>query len=150
MFCGFRSRWTIPVLCARYSAEPDRGQQVLHRAEVEPIPHLQLFVQARAVQVLHHQVGLALRIDVEVEDRDDVRMAQLGAGAALAQEALAPHGRIGSGPPNDLDGDVVAKQRAVREIDLAHPAGGELAPNLVLPVEEGSFGKHRSPVYPVR
>ena len=40
---------------------------------------------------------------------------------------------IGSGPPNDLDGDLVAKQRAVREIDLAHPAGGELAANLYFP-----------------
>ena len=52
--------------------------------------------------------------------------------------------------PNDLDGDVVAKQRAMREIDLAHPARGELPANLVLPVEEGSFGKHRVPVYLVR
>ena len=68
-----------------------------------------------------------------------MRVAQLGAGAALAQETLAPHRRVGSRPPNDLDGDVVAKQRAVREIDLAHPAGGELARESVLPVEEGSF-----------
>ncbi len=74
----------------------DRGQQMLHRGQVEPIPHLQLLVQARPVQVLHHEVGLPLGIDVEVENRDDVRVAQLRAGAALAQEALAPDRRVGS------------------------------------------------------
>ena len=42
--------------------------------------------------------GWPVCVDVEVEDRDDVRMAKLGAGPALAQEALGGLGpEVGRG-----------------------------------------------------
>ena len=70
-------------------------------------------------------------------------MAKLGAGAALAQKSRAPDRRIGAGRADEFYGDVVAEERAVREVHLAHPAAGESAANLVLAIQERSSGQHR-------
>ena len=60
---------------------------------------LDLLAQAWAAQQFHHHERLVGGVEVEVENADDVRVAQLGAGAALAQEALARLGRRGVRPP---------------------------------------------------
>ena len=55
-----------------------------------------------------------------------LRVAQLGAGAALAQEALAADsgGRVGR-RLHHLERDFVAEAQAPRAVDLAHAAGAE-------------------------
>ena len=84
---------------------------------------------------------MAGRVDVVVEDRDDVRMAQLGAGAALAQEAL---GRLGAevGGMQRLERHFVAEADAPRAEHLAHAAGGERPDDLVAAVDDRAGAEH--------
>ena len=99
--------------------------------------------QAPAVQQLHHEERTPFGIEVVVENRDDVRMTKLRAGAALAEEALT---RAGIGPevgPHDLHGDLVAEQRPARAIDRPHPALGDGGDNLVAAVQDRPDGDHR-------
>ena len=120
----------------------DRAQHVSRRAEVEPSARAKLLRQVRAIQVFHHQVRLVVRSDVEVEDRDDVRMAELRARAGLAKEARAPLARVRSRGPYELHGHVVAEHPASREVDLAHPAAAEATADLVLAVEDRAVREH--------
>ena len=83
----------VAVDDARVMGELQRAAQ--RHGDVEHFVHGQLSVerdalqQARAVEVLHDQERMALRIDVVVEDADDVGVPELRGGAALAQEAFA-------------------------------------------------------------
>src|SRR5262249_17925393 len=61
-----------------------------------------LLLETAAVEQLHHEERMVLAIHVEIEDRNDVRVAEAGAGAALAHEAFARTGaRVLAA--NDLD-----------------------------------------------
>ena len=77
--------------------------------------------QARPAQQLHDQERLATGVDVVVEDRDDVRMAEPGAGAALAQEPL---GGLGPevGRVHRLERHLVAEPDAAGAEHLTHAA----------------------------
>ena len=59
------------------------------------------------------------------------------------RKSRAPHRRVRAGRADEFYGDVVAKERAVREVHLAHPAAGESAADLVLAIEERASGQHR-------
>ena len=113
----------------------DRAHDLEHRNQVEPAARPQLVGEARAVQVLHHQIRLLRVADAEVEHRDDVRVAELRAGTRFAQEALTPCVGIRAGRPEHLHRHVVAKQPAARQIHVAHAAAAEAAADLVLALE---------------
>ena len=83
---------------------------------------------------------MSLGIDVVVEDADDVRMTELGGGAALAQEALTERRVVRRA--QDLDRDVVAEQDAAGTIDGAHAPAGEQLENLVAAVEHLAWREH--------
>ncbi len=53
------------------------------------------------------------------------------------------HGGIRPRRPDEFYGDVVAQQRAMREVYLAHPAAREPAADLVLAIQERASGQHR-------
>ena len=102
----------------------------------------QFVTQARPAEQLHHHVRLPVRVDVEVEDADDVRVTQRRAGPALAQETLtAVAGRI-ERRAHHLDRDLVTEQRPYGPIHLAHATGAQLAGNLVAPVEKSASLEH--------
>ena len=86
---------------------------------------------------------MVLVVHVEVENRDDVGMAQAGAGAALAEEPVA-RARPAVLAANDLDRDLVAEQRPARPVDRTHPTFGQQRQNLVAIVEDLAGGEHGS------
>jgi len=84
-----------------------------------------IFVQARAQgiafkQLHHHVVNLVL--DIEIEDLNDVMVAQAGDGARFAletrQELFFFH-KVGA---QDFDGYVAIELRMVGPVDLGHAA----------------------------
>ena len=83
-------------------------------------------------------------VDGEIEDGDDVGMAQPGGRTALPQEAFAQHARIVAGGAYDLEGYLVAEQQPLRAIDLPHAAGPEAATNGIASVEDGADGNQGS------
>ncbi len=92
---------------------------------------IDLLAQAGAAQQLHHHVRLVAAVEAEVEQADDVGMAQLGAGAAFAEEAIARFRRRVRRRLHHLDGDIVAEMDAAGAIDVAHAAGAEGIDDLV-------------------
>jgi len=101
-----------------------------------------LLREARAAQQLHHHVGLRAGVHAEVQDTDDAGVAQLGAGAALAQEPLVHVGRGLSDGLHDLDGDVIPQPEPAGAVDLPHPARPERAEYLVAVVDACAGGEH--------
>ena len=85
---------------------------------------------------------MAVRLDVEVEDRDDVRVAQPGAGTALAHEALA---RAPSTPVSArmiLIATSSPSSSAPGAVDRTHPAFGQRRQDFVTAVEDLAGGEH--------
>ena len=137
---GLRSRCTTPASCASCRALHSDPAMSSTSSTAQPPVEGDALQQARPVQVFHDQERTALRIDVVVEDADDVGVAELGGGATLAEEPLAQD--ASSGVLSDLDGDIVAEQDAPGAIDSAHAAAGEQLENLVSAVEHLAWREH--------
>ena len=99
-----------------------------------PRPTIEL-LQRAPVEVLHRDVVRVLRL-AAVVDRDDVRMVQRGGVLRLAPEPLDELLVVRVAVVEDLDRDAAAELLVLREVDVGHPAGAELADDLVAPVEE--------------
>ena len=82
-------------------------------------------LEARSLEVLHHDVDAPLRLQ-HVVDGNDARMRQPRAGARLAQEPLDRQ-RVGVARGQGLDGDGALQHRVVRLVDVAHAAASEPA-----------------------
>ena len=100
-----------------------------------------LFAQAGPAEQFHHQERTALGVDVEVENGDDVRVAQLRRGAAFAQEPLARLD-VGVGREQHLDRDIVTQAHPPGPVDLPHAPGAERAEDLVAAVDDSAGGQH--------
>ena len=74
-------------------------------------------------------------------------MAQLGAGAALAPEALARLRRRDLRGLHHLDGDLVTQLQATGTVDLAHAARAQDVDNLVAVVDPRSRRQHATSLY---
>ena len=118
MLAGLRSRCVMPRSCASCSAEATGSRIDDHARRRHRRLQVDLFLQAGAAQQLHHHVGLVRAVEAEVEEADDVRVAELGAGAAFAQEAIARLGRRVRRRLHHLDGDFVAEADAAGAIDV--------------------------------
>src|SRR4051812_22005252 len=114
----------------------DRTEDLLKVQEVELATSTQLLSEAGPVQILHDQVRLALRTDVEIQDGDDVGMTKGRDCPAFAQEPFAHDVSFVFGGTNDFDGDFVAEQEALCAKDLAHAAGAQTAEHLVAAAED--------------
>ena len=119
----------------------ERRDNRLHFGEGHPALGGNLLLHGGPVEQLHDQERVVLVVHVEVENRDDVRMAQARAGAALAKETVARTRRAVLAA-NDLDGDFVAEERPARPVDRTHPPFGEQRQNLVAIVEDLPGGEH--------
>src|SRR5262249_23064863 len=95
------------------------------------------------VQVLHRDVVGAFGL-ASVVDRDDVRVRQRSGVLRLATEPLDELLVAGVPVVQDLDRDAAAELLVLGEIDVRHPAGAELAHDLVATVEEGSDERVRN------
>ena len=92
-------------------------------------------LQRAPVEVLHRDVVRVLGL-AAVVDRDDVRMVERGGVLRLAAEPLDELLVVRVAVVEDLDRDAAAELLILREVDVGHPAGAELADDLVAPVEE--------------
>ena len=129
MFCGFRSRCTIPFSCAASSASAicraiARLSSSGERPGVEPL------AKRRTLDELHDQCAHAAGI-FEAEDRGDVRVVELREElrfALEAREALL----VGSERRRQhLDRHLALELRVGRALHLPHPALAQLGGDLV-------------------
>ena len=87
-----------------------------HRAAPEPMR------QAFALEEFHHQVRNPGRHPSDVDDVDDVRVADGVRGARLVHEALDQPAILGELAAQDLDGRLAPHERVFGQVDGAHPA----------------------------
>jgi len=95
----------------------------------------QQLAQVRAVHELHREEVLAVDL-AQIEDRHDVGMAEADDELALVDEALDELGVARELRQDLLDDDALLEARRafhLREIDLAHPAGGEPRTEVIAP-----------------
>ncbi len=99
------------------------------------------FIRERsAAEQFHHEEGVAVGVEIEVEDRHDIGMPELCARAALTHEPLARVLRVAG--MDDLDRDLVSKQHAARPKHSAHTTGRNGRHDLVPAVEHLTHGEH--------
>ncbi len=96
--------------------------------------------QGFAFDVLEYDHHLAVEIE-DVMHGGDVRVIERRGGARLAHQALAPFGRIGVGALHRLQRDLAIEPGVFRQPDDAHPAGTELADDVIRP--DRCAGVHR-------
>jgi hypothetical protein len=94
------------------------GLRQRQRARVE------LLAQRFALEQLERQVGLAL-VRTEVEDTEDVRMAEGGERPGFEFEPSEPVGVVGKCARQNLERDVAAELGIAGAIDLAHGTGAD-------------------------
>jgi hypothetical protein len=122
--------------------EAERRNDRLDVRQCEPSARGDFVPDGKPVQELHHQKGMVFVVDVEVEDRHDVRMPEPGAGAALAEKALA-HAAVRMIAADHLDRDLVAEERAFGTIHGPHAPFGKETENLVAIIEDLSGTEHQ-------
>ena len=109
-----------------------------HRAAL-----LQELAQGRAADELDDEVLLGLVGLADVEDLDDVRVAELGHRLRLGVEARDDLARIAQVGMDDLDGDLAPEAAIARAVHGRHPAVADLLEDLV-------FGELGHPPDPCR
>ena len=88
--------------------------------------------QVLPLEQLHHDVGRAVGVIAEIEDRDDAGVAQARDRARLAFEALLLFGVAGRLGEHDLERDVALEHRVEGLVDGPHAAASERLEDLVL------------------
>ena len=139
-FCGFRSRWTIPLRCAKRAAL--RIWRVKSIASWVPIPPLTSSFSCGPVDVLHRDEVGVLEL-AAVEDADHVRVLEAGRRLGLAAEALDELLVLGEAVVEDLDRDLAIELGVVGEPDVGHPARADLALELVALVDHRPLARRR-------
>ena len=99
--------------------------------------------QAAAIDQFHDdEIGVAGL--APVVDPDDVGVGQVGGGLGLAPEALDEGFVVGELGVEDLDGHFPAKQGVLAQIDVGHPAAGQVRRE-VITLGEGVRKVHGEP-----
>ena len=138
MLAGFRSRWTMPWLCAHSSASAI-CLAMGSASSSASAPLRDAVRQRRSVHQLQHQRQHAVGF-FEPVDRRDVRMVQRGQHLGLALEPREPVRVAREGRRKDLHRDVAVELRVPRAIHLAHPAFAEQRDDFV--GADASAGEH--------
>ncbi len=89
-------------------------------------------LEVLALQELHGDVGRAIGVVVEVENRDHVGMGHLGHGLRFALEALLQLGVVGDARDHDLQGHVAVELGVAGEVHHAHGALAQRMLDVVL------------------
>ena len=108
----------------------DEVAGVSHRQRPLGLDHLG---QVETFDVLHREDDALAQPDGGVR-RDDVRVAELGDGPDLAEEAFEHPGAFHDLPPHHLEHLVAAHQLVVGQVDHAHAAPAEFPLDLVIGV----------------
>ena len=87
--------------------------------------------EAAAVDELHGVVVNAV-VAAHAEDRDNMRVVELGGRVGLDLEPLAVLGVDGGGEREGLQGDSPAERKLLGLVDDAHPTSSDLAQNVVV------------------
>ena len=115
----------MPLPCAAISADRDLVDDRRRLADVERPGAAQARAQRLAFEQIHQVVVAAVGQRAEVEDVDDVRMADLVDRARLGHEPLDRRGLVRELGLQHLDRRALADQRMRRRVDDAHAAGAE-------------------------
>ena len=136
-----------PRVVGKLQRVTDLLDDLLNVSHREPAVRSNLVFEAGTVEQLHDQERVLRLVGVEIEDRDDVGMAEPGAGPAFTEETLP--GRVARlVGANDLDGDLVAEKGTSCAVDRSHPALGERRQYFVPAVEDLSGGVHLRQLWP--
>ncbi len=123
----------------RAAQRPDDRLDLLDR---QWAAHDDFLPQAASVEQLHDQERPSLGVEVVVEDRDDIRMVELCARAALREEALAGHLIAADLGAHDLDRHLVAEQPAPCAEHRAHAPFRQRRDDLVPTIKDGPDSQH--------
>ena len=150
-FSGLTSRWTSPASWA--AARAASTGSISSSALLGAIGASRLSTSRRVCpcDVLHHDVGPAvgpLEVLTLVENRDHVRMRELGRGSRLAIELAGELGVVTEPDVHDLDGDGTRQASVDGSIDRGHAATGQALRDLVATVQKTTHqrvanGRHR-------
>src|SRR5262249_29530945 len=110
----------------------DRGE---HQGQDAPLS-LDAVVESLAVQVLHDDVAIAVGGRTEVQDFEDVVVADLAGGLRLALESLDGLRVRSRARVKDLDRDPAADPHVLAFVDGAHAARADEADDAILPIQE--------------
>ncbi len=102
---------------------------------------LEIRLEGRPFQPLHHEEGLAFRRFSDLVDPDRVLAAEARRRAAFALEARAEDLVVGELARDDLEGDPAIEPLVERLVDRAHRALSDDADNPELASDERSLGE---------
>ena len=131
MFSGLMSRWMNPCRCAWPSAARDFSRKAQGFIQRQRRLALEPCAQRPAFHVRHDVVQL-IASSARVEERQDVRVHELGRDLDLAQEAHDPD-RGGDLRLQDFDRDPSAMLQVLREKHRRHAAAAQQALDPVAP-----------------
>jgi hypothetical protein len=81
-------------------------------------------------------------VGAQVEDDQQVGVAEAAGGASLLREARQAFGIRREARRQDLDGDLAPDARVASAVDLAHPSGSERRDHLVGPDVSARLERH--------
>ncbi len=111
-----------------------------HRRQIEPRVALEAVVEALSLQLLHHDVGLAVLGGVEVDDLHDVGVPQSAGDPRLPVKAAEGDLVRGGLRDQQLDGEAALKALVRGLVDLAHAALPQQTLESVGVIEDRSDG----------
>ena len=102
-----------------------------HRRRERQRPGRDVLGERLALDVLHRDEELAVGGAAEVEERDDVRVAELADGAGFVEEAALGVGVVRELAGQHFERDVAVEQLLAGFVDDPHAAGGDLGDDFV-------------------
>ena len=138
-FSGFRSRWMTPRACA--ASRPRRTGDGDGAGAPGASGPRQLVGERVAGEQLHDEVELPVGGAAEVGDAHDVLVVDEAGGARLGGEARDGVGLRAELRMEQLERDLLLQEQVVGDVDPAHAALGEQAPEAVLAVDDGGVGQ---------
>ena len=121
----------------------DVGGEVGGQVGVERPVGLDGLPQAAALDVLHDDEVRAVFL-APVEDGHDVGVVEVGGGLGLPPEPLHEGRVAGELGEQHLERDAAVEELVVGQVDLGHPAPGQV-PDDFVPVRVDPFGHRRHP-----
>ena len=122
MFSGLMSRWTMPLACVAESARQHCEHDVACALGVDRGRLAEDVAEVLAFEELHDEVARAARRLAEVEDVDDVLVADARRALGFLAEARDDLGSARELVAKHLDGDALVDVAVEARVDEAHAA----------------------------
>ena len=127
------------VVVRRDQSRGDLSDNVQHARQRHGPHAADLRSQLDTVEVLHHQIGMPLRRQVEIQNLHDVRVVQLRGYLGFPLEALDHVGAIRDVGQQDLHGIATREPTVSGLVDFAHSAGANQTNDLIRVGEQRSW-----------